>query len=311
MPQQSRTQPVHLSGALRTLCSAVPRAALRRLRPLCLAGASLALLPLPGNADIISAYNDPSLFGRLKQEDVGLIGDSACAPTSVVNSFVYLEQRYPAIFGRSLVPDTDSDQAYDPEELKAVALTLAGEAYMNTTDADGTQDGYMAYGKEKYMGERAPDKTLYRAVAEGAWDGPAGLQPDWYQAGTVPTIEFLYEALSGAFDVEVGVTWTSPGETGGHWITAYGLTFDTLTQEGSLSFIDPWEAVDLTGLLEILPSGQIQLTYQGGAADPDTLTSIIDIIVAETAAAIPEPAVLFLFGAAGLTLLVVRRRRKV
>lgn len=301
---------MHLSGALRTLCSAVPRAALRRLRPLFLAVASLALLPLPGNAELIEAYNDPDLFGTLNQQEVGLIGDSACAPTSVVNSFVYLEQRYPAIFGRSLVPEITVDGQYDPDELKAVALTLAGEAYMNTTDADGTQDGYMAYGKEKYMGERAPDKTLYRAVAEGAWDGPAGMQPDWYQAGTVPTIEFLYEALAGAFDVEVGVTWTSPGETGGHWITAYGLTFDTLTQVGSLSFIDPWQAADITGMIEIL-NGKIQLTYQGGAADPDTLTSIIDIIVAETAAAIPEPAVLLLFGAGGLTLLVVRRRRKV
>ncbi|AUB84631.1 hypothetical protein THSYN_03450 [Candidatus Thiodictyon syntrophicum] len=37
----------------------------------------------------------------------------------------------------------------------------------------------------------------------------------------------------------------------------------------------------------------------------------MDIIVAETAAAIPEPAVVFLCGAGGLTLLVVRRRRKV
>jgi hypothetical protein len=239
----------------------VPRAALRRLWPLCLVGASLALLPLPGNAAIISAYNDPNLFGTLDQQEVGFIGDSACAPTSVVNSFVYLERRYPAIFGRSLVPDTDTDSQYDPEELKAVALTLAGPNYMATTEQSGTQDGYMAFGKEKYMEEKAPDKTLYRAVAEGSWDGPSGSQPDWYQASTVPTIEFLYEVLSGAFDVEVGVTWTTPGETGGHWITAYGLTFDTLTKVGSLSFIDPWKAVDLTGLLEILGNGKIQLTY--------------------------------------------------
>ena len=207
------------------------------------------------------------------------------------------------------MPEITVDGQYDMDEMTAVALTLAGPNYMATTEQSGTQDGYMAFGKEKYMEQQAPDKTLYRAVAEGAWDGPAGMQPDWYQASTVPTIEFLYEALAGAFDVEVGVTWTGSGETGGHWITAYGLTFDTVTKLGSLSFIDPWEAVDLTGLLEILPSGKIQLTYQGGAADPDTLTSTIDIIVAETAA--PESAVVFLFGAGGLTLLVVRRRRRV
>ncbi|WP_295426668.1 PEP-CTERM sorting domain-containing protein [uncultured Thiodictyon sp.] len=306
MPQQSHARPRHLSGAFSTLCSAVPRAALRRLWPLCLAGASLALLPLPGNAAIIAAYNDPNLFGTLNQKDVVLIGDSACAPTSVVNSFVYLEQRYPAIFGRSLVPEITVDDQYDTAELRAVALTLAGPNYMATTEQSGTQDGYMAYGKEKYMEEKIPDKTLYRAVAEGAWDGPSGMQPDWYQARTVPTIEFLYEALSGAFDVEVGVTWTTPGETGGHWITAYGLLFDTLTEKGTLDFIDPWLAVRITGDL-ILSGGKLQLTYTGGAAEDETLTSTIDIIVAET----PEPAVVFLFGAGGLTLLFIRRRRKV
>jgi len=91
------------------------------------------------------------------------------------------------------------------------------------------------------------------------------------------------------------------------WITAYGLVFDTLAEEGTLDFIDPWLAVRITGALEILPNGKIQLTYTGGAAERETLKSTIDIIVAET----PEPAVVFLFGVGVLTLLVVRRRRKV
>jgi hypothetical protein len=90
--------------------------------------AVLLLLASAGNCTIYQAAEDPSLFGNLSQQDqilVAAYGNDACGPTSVVNALVYLQRKYPAIYGTSLVLN------YDTSTLAATALKLGGFNYIN------------------------------------------------------------------------------------------------------------------------------------------------------------------------------------
>lgn len=90
--------------------------------------AVLLLLASAGNCTIYQASEDPSLFGHLSQHDQILVAayeHDASGPTSAVNALVYLQRKYPTIYGTSLVPN------YDTSTLAATALKLGGFNYMN------------------------------------------------------------------------------------------------------------------------------------------------------------------------------------
>ena len=87
--------------------------------------------------------------------------------TSVVNSFVYLERKYGYAYDRKLVPDTDNGNDYDESEMISVANILGGDGYMHTITDNTTYVDYLAYGKNKYMEEKAPGATLYRTKLLG------------------------------------------------------------------------------------------------------------------------------------------------
>ena len=95
----------------------------------------LCLLAANANATLYSIDKDPGhvLYGNLNQNTIPApLGPVACGPTAAVNSFVYLERKYPSVYNRSLVPDLNADGLYQNNELVAVAQTLAGANFMNT-----------------------------------------------------------------------------------------------------------------------------------------------------------------------------------
>jgi len=257
-----------------------------------LLAASLCADPVPYNIT-----KDKSLYRHLDQRKVPVIGNCACAPTSAVNSFVYLQKKYPQLYDSKLIGDPDNEQQL------INAVTALGEL-MGTTCPGGTADAMMAYGKAKYIEDNIPGVTKYRAMDNGTWGAP-GAKPAWFEENTYPTWKFIYEELKACEDVEIG--FTRP-DNSGHWVTVYEFKFTDTDNDGeidagetaTLGFIDPWGGTDNVGTLTQDASGHLVVAYGNDAGT-------IDVAISESP--IPEPMTVGLLGM-GLSVVTWLRRRR-
>jgi hypothetical protein len=244
----------------------------------------------PTDAEATIRWNvskDESLYGHLNQNNVPGWGSYACGPTSVVNSFVYLQNAYEAIYDNKLVPGGD---------LISVVETLGLDAYMKTKTDETTYVDRLAYGKHKYIEEKVPGVTLYSAESMWGWYSP-GSKPDWYETYTTPTKNFLYDELKKCADVEILFQGGAA-----HYVTV--CSFDWMDGNGNatidrsectIDYIDPWVGA----------WGNCKLWEQGGRMYTDYAgESWIGAVITE----IPEPATVLLLGLGGLALLRMRRQ---
>jgi hypothetical protein len=241
---------------LNTNCSSLSKAALHNLAWLSAAFLLLCSVPASGGA--------AALYGHISQLDppiVAVFNDMACAPTAVVNSFVYLDNAY----GATLLPDAGSDQ------------DVINLGYAMGTTTSGTTNAGMVTGKYNWIQEYDPRVQM--------------------SVQYTPTWEFIQSELAAGEDVEACLAWANGG---GHCLT---LTNDQLNNQGNgtLSFVDPWGGVDLSGTLTN-NNGVLDLSYSGGAAGSGN-SGTIDMVISES---IPEPATLMLLGLGGL---ILRKRR--
>ena len=97
----------------------------------------MLFLPAPNvQATLWTIEKDWTLYGTLDQHNVDpVFGDVSCGPTSAVNSFVYLQNKYPDIYGESLVEDSNNDGEYSQGGDQA-ATDVAGR----TDDGDPHAD---------------------------------------------------------------------------------------------------------------------------------------------------------------------------
>ena len=248
------------------------------------------------------------LYGNLNQQNVSDIwGNVACGPTAAVNSFVYLQRKYPGIYDHKLVPDQDGDlKNYTQAEMAAVAKDI-GENYMNTVVDNETWFDWFVYGKREYIEDKIPGMTIYEAQYSWSWndrpppgdpnyngpyDLPSGSVPDWFENSTNPTAEFIYDELKDCEDVEILIT----GDYN-HYLTLYGFSWDTTGGAnglggGVMNFMDPWRNVKdvpaLPGNADIWFDGiELKTNYKGG-------TSMISGVISESP--VPEPATIILLG---------------
>jgi hypothetical protein len=209
----------------------------------CFFGAAILLFAPGAQAITYDVSLDWTLYGDLNQNTIPVIGSMACGPTSVVNSFVYLQNSYPEIYGDSLVPDLHGTPGiYENEELVAVAEVLVSSSYMDTTLTGGTDPDWLIHGKQRYIEERVPGSTIYTAMNVLGWPEAPGTQPSWAETA-LPTWSFLYEALLASADVEFGVKgWAN------HWLTLTGFYWDDANEDGIIDaaedawidIVDPW-----------------------------------------------------------------------
>jgi hypothetical protein len=267
-----------------------------------------ALLQTPLSAAVLSASIDPSMYGDLDQDNVPAMGDCACGPTSVVNSFVYLQNEAPNVYGngQGLVPyaglaPTQAEQA-------AVATTLQGAGYMDATGGTYIED--FIFGKVKYLEDNYPGKTRYAAQVSLDWrEGPKPMgatdwpthaeehpQPDWVQDETPASLAFIYEQIKDREDVEIFIG----GGVGAHYLTVTGITYDDATNTGSLSYIDPADGMAATSDILGLDMGRIKFEYNG------RMDALIFHAVSESP--IPEPAAIALLVIGLVGLCALRRR---
>jgi hypothetical protein len=295
--------------------------ALRRLVTPLVFGLALLASAAAVEAKVHKVTLDPALYGNLDQKDTDC-PKFGCGPTAAINSFVFLQNQHPEIYGTSLIPGTVVDKttgkySYPAGVLKNAANVLAGNPYMGSCLPCGPNDGTyiedFAIGKYDYLEKMAKGKTVYHAQIGIKWretipagDGthPNTKKPAWVQDETLPTTGFLLAELGKKQDIELFLTGpTAAGGTFSHYVTLTGIEFDDVKKTGSISIIDPDGGVPATYDFKI-ENGRIRTTYgTGGQAD---------IFHAIAESPVPEPGTwLLLLGGGSVALLVVRRRTAV
>ena len=264
----------------------------------------------PATAAVISASENAALFGNLNQNDTNC-GNVACGPTAAVNSFVFLENAYPTIYGNSLVPLINGNTFYQDEV--AAANVLSGANYMSTCNCVGTYIEDFIMGKQNYINALAPNTTTYAAQISIPWlvqrnPGPQpstnAPQPIYVQASIAPTAQFIQSQIKDGEDVEVFVGYNAGGA---HYLTLTGISFDTVAMTGTISFIDPGTGAYNTANSTGVVGGVIQTNY-GGGQGAAIYAAVAESPVPEIDAASTANALALLLGV--LALLTERRRSR-
>jgi len=240
-------------------------------------------------------------FGTVNQNLVPPAnGAMSCVPTATINSFAWLQNAYPAVFGvdGAGLPALQGGQG----SWQAAATLLAGANYMNTSANNGTTLANWIGGKTSYLNAFAPGLITFAGMDSLS---PAGSRPAWDQNAN-PTVSFLLHQLQAGEDVELGIY---PLDMIGHALTLTGLNWTDATSDGvfdggdtlTLNTVDP--ANPLMNTVLILNPGN-PMTISGGAYNNYAL----EVALAES---VPEPAMasLLLLGVAAL-LGVVRLHRR-
>jgi len=202
------------------------------------------IAPVPVMAENIpvQVQEDTSLFGHLNQQAVN-IGASctafdSCAIFAAINSFVFLQDRYPEIYGNTLVPDKTG------AGITKVAQTLA--QFMDCKCGPGVRFNNFFAGKEKFFSTEAATTIITQSAYNS--DGSR-------RKSGAPKMNFLMRELSDDEDVEVLIGAYQSTDNGktykrltGHYLTVTGGIvndtnangkFDKGDTPASLSFINP------------------------------------------------------------------------
>ncbi len=258
-----------------------------------------AILPGPLEAIPIDVSLDPKKFGTLDQAKTNC-PNLNCGPAAAVNSFVYLQNMFPGTYKVPLVP---AGKEID------VANALNGKNFMNTccVEGGGTSIADFILGEMAYMEQQNTAATRYKAQMSDEWSAPGhpGVKkPTFVQDNTKPTVAFIADELKAGEDVELALKpFTGPG----HYVTLTGITFNTETGTGTISFVDPMGGMVGKAGIKRGPGENVSIMtdYMIG----DQVTRVVGA-VAESP--VPEPTTLLLFGttAAGLGFARWRQRRR-
>ncbi len=244
-----------------------------------------ACLCSPAFADPIDGYFlDPKLFGNMVQPD-----KNSCSPTAVVNSMVFLENRYWDTYGLKLVGPTPAD-----------LLTAETELATDMKTTNGTSITNFIYGKENYFQDHAPNTTGIGAEVSAYW--PWGLvKPPGVAAHTKPTAQYIISNLKANRDVEINYLATD-GDTTGHTVTVTGMSWNSDDKIGGIYYIDPNDGKLKTQLVTQTDDGFLSWK------SPDEKTEY-EITDAVWEGPIPEPGTFLLLGSGLLGSVGVLRKR--
>lgn len=265
------------------------------------------------------------------------LASDACAPACSVNAMVFLQNRYPEIYGLSLA---GGDQTAWAE----TAALLAGPDYFNTIPGIGTEPvRNLPLGLRAFLSGRGHGGTLVRGVLPqgnpgGLVNELVGALPDGYEQG-VPSFDDLGEALLAGSPVIVSILYE--GRTQGHNVLVTGVewTGSGAAAAGTMTFIDPLDPANYgpdgfpvsmkltTGNVTILPSLSLgnpadgvvdtltnvlaldYLQYQGQLPyQPGNYSQTVALIGGMTFLQVPEPSAAGLVALAGAAWFLFRRR---
>lgn len=236
-----------------------------------------------------TASVDASLAGWLDQWQLNYqpppgpaLASDACAPTTVVNAMVYLQNKYPEIYGTLLAGTNQTEWAQ-------TAVLLAGPDYMKTIPDVGTVPvDNLTSGLRSFLSDRGFLATtrvsgmLPQGTPGGLVQELIGPLPSDYVEG-LPTLDYFADVLRGGSPVTLQILYQ--GESTGHnvLVTRVDWTGSGPGATGTMEFIDPLDPANYdangfpvslkvtTGTVSILPS--ISLTNTNGVVD--TLSNIL------------------------------------
>jgi len=259
------------------------------------------------NATMIAGNETAAPFGNLSQNATDAQNNylvdchsGACSPVSVVNAWAYLQAAFPGVYtGNKTLISTATNQIQTSDLV--TTANILGDDYMKSCDAcnpngpGGTPIEDTMIGMQNYIQTYSPGTTLLSMQDFYAWNVSANIQnkvaqPAYVTANTPPTAQFIANALNANDAVEAYLLYAN-GKAA-HYVTISGISFNTNTDLGSATFIDPLTGkstqVNITGL----SAGNLNTNYSGGAS--------IRAVYVE--AAVPECSTLLML-AVGLALM--------
>jgi hypothetical protein len=236
----------------------------------------------------VGIQKDYNLYGHVYNTDNGLVTGNPmpwCAPTATINSFRYLEQKYPSVYDTLL---TKGDIVGSRNQLVNGWDQRPGMGVGGATAQSWWEN------KVWWIEDNAPGTTVF--------EGMVFYDPStWYRSEDLvqgyPTWGFMYEQLGMCQDVEIGIQPVYTGE--GHALTLTSLLFDDMNgnqmwdpgETQKIDYLDPNNPTQLFQATDLALVGErLQFTWNNGGANPNTLV-YIDLAYSES---IPEPATLLL-----------------
>ncbi len=249
----------------------------------------LSVWCLPTDAAMKKASLECADFGHIENEEIN--GEGACAATSMINSFVFLEKQYSNLFKNKLIPDMDGDGDHDENDKNLARKKL----HVNIWGEDNSGGTIDLVWKEKVKWfEKYECLIDFHGMIEEDITG-------WYKTtgltgNTFPTLNFLYEQIDKKQDVEIFVEKTAYD----HALTLVSIEYDDVSNTGKICYVDSNDPVQCKCADVNLDGGKIKLTSTDG-----NNSTVIYGAFAEC----PEPATMGLLILGGLGVLIRRRRK--
>jgi hypothetical protein len=230
------------------------------------------------NADTFT--EDFNNFGKQQNFCVDGIG-GVCFATSAINSFIFLENLYPAIYGNLLTPNiqgTKPNQT-DPQDTTDFA-TMVGAVTNDTA-------GYNSFvsGKMTWINQKAPGTSWITSNYPGSSSNNG-----------IPTIGFLTNEIQTQEDVELFIS----GGGIGHAIVLTSISCSgPKPTDCIIKYQDP-NSPTVQQTSQLLDTGAIgsgMFGFQGlPGTDPKYTQTLFTISAAFAESPVPEPSTLALLG---------------
>lgn len=238
----------------------------RMVGAVCLISGLLTFVASPAGASLVYYSKDYSEMGH-----VWNTMDGICSAAANINSFVYLINHFPGVYGDTdLVADLNGNKVIEySEQVSARDLMAWGWTSPTGIPRMGIYGGKNSGNPRRiwestywWFEDFAPGTSVLdgQAVEGGMsyWVGGTVLEPGY------PKWDFLWDSLYSGLDVELGVKSTTT--TLAHALTLTGMAFDDLNGDG---LWDDGETPKKIGFLD--PNLPTQLTWADVTLNPNVL----------------------------------------